>query len=58
MNGKEIPHRIKSKCCQMILSDKIKAFQKCECGKGKFDTDEAEFYTRIIGSHEDYEIIE
>lgn len=58
MNKEDIVHKIKCKICNVILSDEVKSFQKCECGKVKFDTEQAEFYTRIIGNKEDYEIIE
>lgn len=58
MNKKEIVHKIKCKNCQTILSDEIKAFQKCKCDKVMFDTDKAEFYVRILGNQEDYEVIE
>lgn len=58
MNGKEIVHKIKCRNCPIILSDEIKKFQKCECGKVKFDTEQSEFYIRITGNQEDYEIIE
>ncbi len=57
MNKEDTVHKIRCKNCQTILSDNIKSFQKCECGKVKFDTEQAEFYTRIIGNQEDYEII-
>lgn len=58
MNKEEIIHQIKCRICQTILTDEIHTFQKCECGKVMFDTDNAEFYVRIIGNEEDYEIIE
>lgn len=58
MNKKEIVHKIKCKYCKTILTDEIKGFQKCECGKVMFDTDNAEFYVRIVGNEEDYDIIE
>lgn len=57
MNRNEIVHKIKCKNCQTILSDEIRGFQKCQCGKVMFDTDEVEFYVRILGNQEDYEII-
>ena len=57
MNKEEIVHKIKCKNCQTILSDEIKGFQKCKCSKVKFDTDNAEFYVRIVGNEENYEII-
>ena len=58
MNENQNVHKIKCKSCNVILSDDVRAFQKCDCGKVKFDTDRAEEYTRIIGNQEDYEIIE
>ena len=57
MNKEEIVHKIKCKNCKTILTDEIHGFQKCECGQIKFDTDNAEFYVRIIGNEKDYEII-
>lgn len=58
MNKEDIVHKVKCKICKAILTDDIHGFQKCKCGKLKFDTDEAEYYTRIVGNQEDYEIIE
>lgn len=58
MNKQDIVHKVKCKSCETVLTDDIHAFQKCKCGKLKFDTDEAEYYTRIIGNEEDYKIIE
>lgn len=57
MNKQEIVHKVKCKLCETVLTDDIHALQKCKFGKLKFDTGECEYYTRIIGNEEDYEII-
>lgn len=49
--------RVKCKHCGMILTTQVKSFQTCECGKVMFDTDNVEYYTRILGNEKDYEII-
>lgn len=49
--------KVKCKYCKTILTTEIKSFQTCKCGKIMFDTDNFEYYTRILGNEEDYEII-
>ena len=49
--------KVKCKNCETILTTEIKSFQTCKCGKVKFDTDNVEYYTRILGNEKDYEVI-
>ena len=55
--NKEKSQKVKCKLCKTILTDEIHSFQTCKCGKVSFDTDNSQFYTRIVGNQEDYEII-
>lgn len=57
MNKQDIAHKVKCKLCETVLTDDIHGFQKCKCDKLKFDTDEFEYFTRIIGNEENYNII-
>ena len=51
-------NKVKCRHCQTILADEIHEMQTCKCGKLGFDTAKSQFYTRILGNREDYEIIE